>query len=107
MDIQTRKTWLMPSMALVAAVTIIFGFLVSREGFSTLREWHSIRPGLSACGAPWALAGPTMFLAGLWTLLSSGRRPTPLWLAGVSSIAAGGTELVGVLTRVVPCSGSS
>ena len=102
-----RKTWFTPSMALVAVVTIFFGFLVSRAGYSTLREWRSIGPGFSAFGALWALAGPIMFLAGLWVLLSLGRRPTLLWLAGVASIVAGGAEVVGVLTHVVPCSGPS
>ena len=107
MQAQRQKAWLITLMAFVAAGTIFFGFLVSKAGYSTLREWHSIRAGLSACGAIWALAGPTMFVAGLWVLLSLGRRPTPLWLAGVASIAAGGALVVGVLAHVVPCSGPS
>ena len=107
METQRRKTWFIVSMALVAIVTIFFGFSVSKAGYSTLREWHSIRAGLSACGAIWALAGPIMFVAGLWVLLSLGRHPTPLWLAGVASIAAGGTLVVGVLAHAVRCSGPS
>ena len=107
METQMRKAWLMALMALVAVGTIFFGFLVSKAGYSTLREWASIRAGLSACGALWALAGPTMFVAGWWVLLSFGRRPTPLWLAGAASIVAGGALVVGVLTHVVPCSSPS
>jgi hypothetical protein len=102
-----QQAWLINLMALEAAGTIFFGFLVSEAGYSTLREWHSIRAGLSACGAIWALAGPTMFVAGLWVLLPLGRRPTPSWLAGVASIAAGGALVVGVLAHVVPYSGPS
>lgn len=107
METQVRKTWLIPSVTPMAVVTILFGFLVSRMGYLTLREWASIRTGFSACGTLWALAGPIMFVAGCWALLSSGRRRTPLWLAGTASIVAGGTLLVGVLTHVVPCSGPS
>jgi hypothetical protein len=107
MKTQMRKAWLIALMALVAVATIFFGFLISRAGYSTLREWPSIRAGLLTCGALWALAGPTMFVAGLWVLLTFGRRPTPLWLAGAASIVAGGALLVGVLTHVVPCSSPS
>ena len=102
-----RKALLTALMALVAVATIFFGFLVSRGGYMTLREWRSIGAGYATFGALWALAGPAMFLAGWWVLLSSGRRPTPLWLAGAASILAGGSLLVGVLTHVVPCSGPS
>lgn len=92
----------------VAIVAIFFGFLIStRLGYMTLRQWSSISAGYSACGVLWALAGPTMCVAGCWVLLTLGRRPTPLWLAGASSIVAGGTVVVGVLTHVVPCSGPS
>jgi hypothetical protein len=73
----------------------------------TLREWSSIGAGYSACGVLWALAGPIMFVAGCWVLLSLGRRSTPLWLAGAASIVAGGAWVVGVLTHAVPCSGPS
>jgi hypothetical protein len=107
METQMRKAWFIAVMALVAVGTIFFGFLASRGGYLTLREWRSIGAGLSTCGALWALAGPIMFVAGWWVLLTFGRRPTPLWLAGAASIMAGGTLLVGVLTHVVPCSGPS
>jgi hypothetical protein len=102
-----RKDWLIAPMALVAIVTIFFGLLISRGAYLTLREWSSIGAAYSAFGVLWALAGPTMFVAGLWVLLSLGRRATPLWLAGAASIVAGGGLLVGVLTHVVPCSGPS
>lgn len=105
MEARVQKAWVITSMAVVAPLTIFFGFLVFEAGDSTPREWHSIRAGLSACGAIWALAGPVMFFAGLWVLLSWGRRPTPLWLSGVASIAAGGALVLGVLAHVVPCSG--
>jgi hypothetical protein len=100
-----RKAWPIAPMALVAVGTVFFGFLVTKAGYSTLREWRSIGAGYAACGALWALAGPAMFVAGLWVLLSFGRRPTPLWLAGAASIVAGGALLAGMLTHVVPCSG--
>ena len=102
-----RKAWLIALMALVAVGTIFFGFLVSRVGYLTLREWTAIRAGFATCGALWALAGPAMFVAGWWVLLSLGRHPAPLWLAGAASIVAGGAVVVGVLTHVVPCSGPS
>jgi len=102
-----RRAWLIAVMALVAVGTVFFGFQVSRAGYSTLREWSSIGAGLTTCGALWALAGPTMCVAGWWVLLSFGRRRAPLWLAGAASVVAGGTLLVGVLTHVVPCSGPS
>jgi uncharacterized membrane protein YphA (DoxX/SURF4 family) len=102
-----RKAWDIAVMALVVIATIFFGFLVSRGGYSTLREWRSIGAGYSTCGMLWALAGPIMFVAGCWVLLTLGRRPTPLWLAGAGSIVAGSTVLVGVLTHVIPCSGPS
>ena len=107
METQTQKGWLAVPMALVAIVTIFFGFLISRGAYMTLREWSSIGAGYSACGVLWALAGPAMFVAGLWVLLTLGRRATPLWLAGAGSIVAGGALVVGVLTHVVPCSGPS
>jgi hypothetical protein len=97
-----RKAW-----PVVAVMAIFFGFLISKVGYTTLREWSSIGAGYSACGVPWALAGPTMFVAGCWVLLTLGRRATPLWLAGAGSIVAGGAVVVGVLTHVVPCSGPS
>ena len=102
-----RKARDIAVMALVAAPTIFFGFVVSRAAYFTLREWRSIGAGLSTCGELWALAGPTMFVAGWWVLLTFGRRPTPLWLAGAASSVAGGALVVGVLTHVVPCSGPS
>jgi hypothetical protein len=107
MEMQTRKGRLIAPMALMAVVTIFFGFLVSIMGYLTLRQWSSIGAGFSACGVLWALAGPIMFVTGWWVLLSLGRRSTPLWLAGAASIAAGGALVVGVLTHVVPCSGPS
>ena len=106
-EARMRRAGFIVLMVLVVAGTIFFGFLVSQAGYSTLREWRSIRAGLSACGALWALAGPTMIVAGFWVLMSLGRRPTPLWLAGVASIVAGGALVVGVLAHVVPCSGPS
>jgi hypothetical protein len=102
-----RKAWLIALMSLLAVATIFFGFFISRAGYLTLREWSSIGTGFSACGVLWALAGPTMFVTGWWVLLSLGRRPTPLWLAGAASLVAGGAWVVGVLTHVVPCSGPS
>ena len=107
METQTRRGWLAAPMALVAIVTIFFGFLVSRGAFMTLQEWRSIGSGYSAFGILWALAGPIMFVAGGWVLLSLGRRSTPLWLAGAASLVAGGALVVGVLTHAVPCSGPS
>jgi hypothetical protein len=107
METQMRKNSLIAPMVLVAIVTIFFGFLLSRGAYSTLRQWSSIGAGYSAFCALWALAGPTMFVAGLWVLLSLGRRATPLWLAGAASIVAGGALVVGVLTHIVPCSGPS
>ena len=107
METQTGRGWLIGPMALVAIVTIFFGFLVSRGAYITLREWGSIGPGYSAVGILWALAGPIMFAAGCWVLLSLGRRSTPLWLAGAASLVAGGALVVGVLTHAVPCSGPS
>jgi hypothetical protein len=102
METRTGKAW-----PVVAIVAICFGFLISKLGYSTLREWSSIGAGFSACGVLWALAGPVMFVAGCWVLLTLGRRPTPLWLAGAGSVVAGGALVVGVLTHVVPCSGPS
>jgi len=102
-----QKRWLIAPVGLMGVVTIFFGFLVSTMGYSTLREWRSIGAGLLTCGALWALAGPIMFVAGLWVLLTLGRRSTPLWLAGAASIVAGGMLVVGVLTHVIPCSGPS
>jgi CHASE2 domain-containing sensor protein len=104
METQTQKRRRMAVMALAAVATIFFGFLVSRGGYSTLREWRSIGAGLLTCGALWALAGPIMFVAGWWVLVTFGGRATPLWLAGAASVVAGGAELVGLLTHVVPCS---
>jgi hypothetical protein len=107
METQKQKAWRIAVMALAAVATIFFGFLISRGGYSTLREWRSIGAGLLTCGALWVLAGPIMFVAGWWVLLTFGRRPTPLWLAGAASVVAGGALVVGVLTHVVPCSGPS
>jgi len=97
----------MPKVRLMVlmAFLIFFGLLVSRAGYSTLREWRSIGPGFAAFRALWALAGPLMFLAGWWAMLTLGQRPTPLWLAGGASMVAGGAQVVGMLTHVVPCSG--
>jgi len=106
MSTQMGKARLIAPMGLAIA-TIFFGLLISKAGYSTLREWRSIGAGYSACGALWALAGPAMFVAGWWVLLSFGRRSTPLWLVGTASIVAGGALVVGVLTHVVPCSGPS
>jgi len=107
METQKQKAGRMAVMALAAVGTIFFGFLVSRAGFSTLREWRSIGAGLLTCGALWLLAGPIMFVAGWWVLVTFGGRATPLWLAGEASVVAGGALVVGVLTHVVPCSGPS
>jgi uncharacterized membrane protein YphA (DoxX/SURF4 family) len=107
METQTQRGLRMAVMALAAVATIFFGFLLLRAGYSTLREWRSIGAGLLTCGALWVLAGPIMFVAGWWVLLTFGRRPTPLWLAGAASVVAGGALVVGVLTHVVPCSGPS
>jgi len=107
METKTRRGWLAAPMAVVAAVTIFFGFLISRVAYMTLREWSSIGAGYSTFAVLWALAGPIMLAAGCWVLLTLGRRSTPLWLAGAASILAGGALVVGVLTHVVPCSGPS
>jgi len=107
METQKQKAGRMAVMGLAAVATIFFGFLVSRGGYSTLREWRSIGAGLFTCGALWVLAGPIMFVAGLWALVTFGGRATPLWLAGAASVVAGGSLLTGVLTHVVPCSGPS
>jgi hypothetical protein len=97
----------MAVMALAAVATIFFGFIISRGGYSTLREWRSIGAGLLTCGTLWVLAGPIMFAAGWWALVTFGGRATPLWLAGAASIVAGSSLVVGVLIHVVPCSGPS
>jgi hypothetical protein len=107
METQAGRGWLAARMTLVAVVTIFFGLFLSRAGYLTLREWSSIGAGYSACGVLWALAGPVMFVAGCWVLLSLGRRSTPLWLAGAASIVAGGAWVVGVLGHAIPCSGPS
>ena len=107
METQTRRGWLAAPMAVVAAVTIFFGFLISRGGYMTLREWSSIGAGYSTFGVLWALAGPIMFVAGCWVLGSWGRREIPLWLGGAAAIIAGTVLVAGVLTHVIPCSGPS
>jgi hypothetical protein len=107
METQSQKARRIVVMSLVAAVTIFFGFLISREGYSILREWRAIGAAYAACGVLWILSGPAMFAGGSWVLASLGRRATPLWLAGAASVVAGGTLVVGVLTHVVPCSGPS
>jgi len=102
METRLGRAW-----PVVAIIAIFFGFLISKLGYSTLREWSAIGAGYSFCGMLWALAGPVMFVAGCWVLLTLGRRSMPLWLAGAGSIVAGGTLVVGVLSHVVPCSGPS
>jgi hypothetical protein len=90
---------------IVAAVMMLFGIFVFGAGRQTLRHWSSIGAAYAACGVVWILAGPAMFIAGLWVLASRGRHRMPLWMGGLSAVLAGAVLVVGVLTYVVPCSG--
>lgn len=105
METQSQKARRIVAMSCVAAVTIFFGFLISRAGYSTLREWRAIGAAYAACGVLWILSGPAMFAGGAWVLASLGRRAAPLWMAGAASVVAGGVLVAGVLTYVIPCSG--
>ena len=84
---------------------ILFGFLISRAGYSVIQEWHSIRLAYAACGATWILAGPVMFGAGCWLLGTVGRKGTPWWMGGAACVVAGAVLVLGVLAQVIPCSG--
>jgi hypothetical protein len=107
METQKQKARRIILMLLVAAGTIVFGFVVFQAGYDTLHEWRAIGAALAACGVLWVLSGPAMLVGGSWVLASLARRPTPLWLAGTASVVAGGVLVAGVLARVIPCSGPS
>jgi hypothetical protein len=107
MEMLMRKAMRIAAAAVVAAVMIFFGYVVSHAGYQILREWRSIGAAYAACGVLWILAGPAMLVAGLWVLASLGRHRIPLWLGGTAAVAAGAVLVAGVLTHVVPCSGPS
>ena len=92
---------------LPALFMAFFGFLISMAGYSVIREWHSIRLAYAAFGITWILAGPLMFVAGCWLVISAGRKVTPWWMGGAACTVAGSALVLGVLTHVVPCSGPS
>jgi hypothetical protein len=83
----------------------LFGFVVSAAGYSTVRQWAAIGPGLLTCGLLWLLTGVTMLIAGLWVLVSLGRHRIPRLVGGAAAVLAGLVLVVGVLTYVIPCSG--
>ncbi len=91
----------------LAAVLIFFGYLIADSGRGVLRNWSSIGPAYAGVGLLWIVAGPAMFVAGVWILASLGRRRIPLWVGGIAAALSGATLVAGVLTYVVPCSGPS
>ncbi len=91
----------------VAAVMLLFGYLVSTLGFKVLRDWSSISVLYAACGALWIVAGPAMLGAGAWILASFAPQRRPLFVGGAAAFVAGAVLVVGVLTYVVPCAGPS
>ena len=92
---------------LTAAFLLFLGSVFSLTARSNLRHWTEISQGFAACLIAWLVAGPVMLLAGLWMLASRGRRPLPFLLAGAAAILAGAVWIGGVLTYIIPCSGSS
>jgi hypothetical protein len=91
----------------LAALMLLFGYLIAAAGYQTLRMWQSIGSAFAACGVLWVVTGPAMLGGGLWVLGCLGRNQTPLWIGGVAALLSGGSLIAGVLTHVVPCSGPS
>ena len=92
---------------LLAALMLLFGFLIAGGGYSALRNWSAIGAAFATCGALWIVTGPAMLLGGFWLLGTLGRNPIPLWIGGVAAVLSGGSLVAGVLTYVIPCSGPS
>ena len=90
----------------LAAILLFLGYLYSTAAGDAARHWSAISALYAACGVAWFVASPVMFLAGLWVLLSRGRRPLPFLLGGAGAILAGVVMLGGVLSYVIPCSGA-
>ncbi len=91
----------------LAGLMLLFGYLVAAAGYQILRKWPSISAAYAAYGVLWVVAGPAMLAGGLWVLGSVGRSRIPLSIGGVAAILSGGSLIAGVLTYVIPCSGSS
>lgn len=96
-----------PGAFVLAALMLVFGYLIAGAGYRTLQKWPSISAAYAACGVLWVVAGPAMLVAGVWVLASVGRRRIPLWIGGVAAVLSGGSLIAGVLTSVIPCSGPS
>jgi len=92
------------TVLLFVPIFLLFGFLISAYGFSALREWSSIHAGFAACGISWSLAGPIMFICGLWVLDSLGRHSRALQIAGSVTAFAGAVMFAGAATGAMPCS---
>ncbi|HET8546580.1 MAG TPA: hypothetical protein VFL57_01175 [Bryobacteraceae bacterium] len=91
----------------LAALMLLFGYLIAAAGYQALGKWPSISAAFAACVVLWVVAGPAMLIAGLWILGCRGRNQIPLWIGGVAALVSGGSLVVGVLTYVIPCSGPS
>ena len=107
METGAQKASPIAGAIVVAAVMVFFGYTLSVAGLQTVRQWSYISVAYAACGVTWLVAGPAMFVAGLWVLGSLGRHRIPLWVGGAAAVLSGAVLVAGVLTYVIPCSGPS
>lgn len=90
---------------LFVPIFLFFGFLISAYAFSALSEWSSIGAGYAACAISWTVAGPIMFVCGIWLLGSLGRNSSSLRVAGSFTAFAGAVMFADALIGAIPCSG--
>ena len=76
--------------AMILALLIMsFGFLVFLSGYFALLEWRSEQATVIAIAMVWILAGPAMFVSGLWLLGSLGRARIALRIGGAAILTCG------------------
>jgi hypothetical protein len=74
---------------------------------SQLRQWEALGEALRAVDVAFLTAAAVLALAGAWLLLPIPARRPALFAGSVAALLLGAGQIVGTVTGVVPCAGST
>ncbi len=74
---------------------------------SELRQWEALGEALRAVDVAFLAAASVLALAGVWLLLPVPARRPALFAGSVAALLLGAGQLLGTLTGVIPCAGST
>lgn len=94
-------------MAGLAAAMLALAALTAPTVVSEFRQWEALGEALRAVDVAFLTAVAVLALASVWLLLPTPARRPALFAGSVAALLLGVGQIIGTLTGVVPCAGST